>query len=231
MKWFLGIDTSGIELSIGLAADTAPAVSFTRYRKSAHAEDIADSVRFVLSSARIAPDDLCGIGIAVGPGSFTGLRVGIAFVKGFTVFSTLPVLPVSSLSATARAVAPPHSSCLVAFDARQDRVFWARFHRDDTVLQRMCDDRCTDVDSFVTALDRDETVVYDTLGNAKSPLPRLCQTHRNVCDMTTHPLQRGTACALCAAQEPSQSPHWRQSSTLVPRYIAASYVREKNATS
>jgi tRNA threonylcarbamoyladenosine biosynthesis protein TsaB len=122
----LGIDTC-------LNACAAAVVDGERVLASArepmargHQERLAPLVQEVLAAAGIAPADLGRIGVTVGPGSFTGLRVGLAFVKGFAAALGVPAAGVGVLEALAAEV--PVGVVAAVVDARREQVYLQIFH-------------------------------------------------------------------------------------------------------
>ena len=93
-----------------------------------HAELLLPWVESVLAEAMVGFASLDGIAFSRGPGSFTSLRIGIGVVQGLAWASDRPVIPVSSLAATAQSAASEGiNSALVALDARMDEVFTGTF--------------------------------------------------------------------------------------------------------
>jgi len=84
-------------------------------------------VDLVLRRAGAAPDDVEAFAVSVGPGSFTGLRVGIATVKGLAFGSGRPVAAVSSLRALARRAPAEASVAAALLDARRGEVYGAAY--------------------------------------------------------------------------------------------------------
>lgn len=76
-----------------------------------HSEVLPDLVEQVLAEAGLAPQDIGTVAVSIGPGSFTGLRVGLSFAKGFALGLGVPVVPVGTLDALAMALAEalPHA--------------------------------------------------------------------------------------------------------------------------
>jgi tRNA threonylcarbamoyladenosine biosynthesis protein TsaB len=87
------------------------------------AADIVGLIDILLASVQRGPSDLDGFGVAVGPGSFTGLRIGAATVKGLALATGKPVVGFSSLAMLAMNL--PHASLQVCpmFDARKQEVY------------------------------------------------------------------------------------------------------------
>jgi tRNA threonylcarbamoyladenosine biosynthesis protein TsaB len=89
--------------------------------------DLVPVLRGLLADAGLAPRDLDVVACATGPGSFTGIRIGIATAATLAWAWGLPALGVGSLDGIAANAPPPASDVLVALDARRGRVFAARF--------------------------------------------------------------------------------------------------------
>ncbi len=91
-----------------------------------HGELLAPAVREVLAEAGCEPARIDAVVAGVGPGPFTGLRVGLVTAATFADAVGVPAYGVCSLDAVAAAVAPPgDGSLLVATDARRREVYWA----------------------------------------------------------------------------------------------------------
>ena len=97
-----------------------------------HQERLAPMAAEAMAEAGLAFGDLERIGVTVGPGSFTGLRVGLAFAQGLGQALDRPVVGVSTLDALAASVEAPAVAALI--DARRERVY-ARFYRDGAGLE------------------------------------------------------------------------------------------------
>jgi tRNA threonylcarbamoyladenosine biosynthesis protein TsaB len=90
-----------------------------------HAEALLPLIARVMKQSETNFRDLDRIAVTIGPGSFTGVRVGLAAARGFGVATGVPVVGVSTLSVYAAPylAANSKSSVIAAIDARHDRVF------------------------------------------------------------------------------------------------------------
>jgi tRNA threonylcarbamoyladenosine biosynthesis protein TsaB len=88
-----------------------------------HQERLAPMVEHVMTEAGVAFADIDRIGVTVGPGSFTGLRVGLAFAKGLGLALGRPCVGVGTLAALAAGVGGGHSAVAVVIDAGRGRVY------------------------------------------------------------------------------------------------------------
>ena len=124
----LGIDTATSCGSIGLIDDHRVIAESLLDIPVTHSERLLTSVEQVLRDGRCAPEDLDGWAISIGPGSFTGLRIGVSTVKGLAFATQKPVAGVSTLDVLASQIAPtPYLICPI-LDARKGEVY-AAFYR------------------------------------------------------------------------------------------------------
>jgi tRNA threonylcarbamoyl adenosine modification protein YeaZ len=130
----LAVDTSTPAVTAGVVSLTESAVGAvattlaTRVRVDArsHAEILTPNILECLSEAQITAADLGAVVVGVGPGPYTGLRVGMATAAAFGDALGLPVFGVCSLDAIASDVSEP-GSLLVVTDARRREIYWARY--------------------------------------------------------------------------------------------------------
>jgi len=110
----LGIDTTAQWCSAALV-DDAKILSFRAQKIGrGHAELLADMVQDVLADAGVKPADIDKISVCVGPGSFTGLRVGLSFAKGFALPHNIPIVGLSALEVWAAMADPEQNQTLCA---------------------------------------------------------------------------------------------------------------------
>ena len=92
----LGIDSSTDILAIGLSNDQKIIAETTVLSQREHASRIIDTIDEVLTSGSTKKNELSGVSVAIGPGSFTGLRVGLAVAKAFAVALDIPLVGIST---------------------------------------------------------------------------------------------------------------------------------------
>jgi tRNA threonylcarbamoyladenosine biosynthesis protein TsaB len=126
----LGIDTSTpaagacVLRADGAAFELSPPAERLA-QPPAHASELMPAVADVMESAGVGWRDLDAIAVGVGPGAFTGLRIGVATARALAMAAELPLRPVSSLAALAAGVDAPLKLPLI--DARRGEVFAALF--------------------------------------------------------------------------------------------------------
>ena len=123
----LVIDTA-LSLCTAAASDGSRITARSRSMARGHQEALAPLTEAVMAEAGLAFADLDAIGVTVGPGSFTGLRVGLAFAQGLGAALDRPVAGLSTLDALAASVAPDDRPVAAVVDARRGQVY-ARLFR------------------------------------------------------------------------------------------------------
>jgi tRNA threonylcarbamoyladenosine biosynthesis protein TsaB len=229
MNYVLGIDTSSIELGIGLALGALPVMAVSRYLRNSHAEHIAQCMDFLLKINNVSAADITHAGIAIGPGSFTGLRIGIAFLKGFFLCRDTHVLQVSSLESVAGSWNANGRDIVCASDARNGEVFWARFNKSDGATTRLTKDALIPVQEFKNVINDSDIVLTDTLGYVKSVVFNFLKDRPDAYSVQDHPLHRGMSCAMLAAKKIENTGAWKKAGEVVPEYLSSvPFAKKKN---
>jgi tRNA threonylcarbamoyladenosine biosynthesis protein TsaB len=185
----------------------------------------------VLETNGVSGQDIHFAGAAAGPGSFTGLRIGLSFLKGFFLTRQVKILPVSSLEATALSVYAPGKNISVVFEARQNQVFFARFAAEESNVQRITDDTLMPAEQAAKSCAGDDMVLIDTLGFKSSLLTDIFSNQRNVRFVEKNPVARGLAVAVKAWKERESAGMLENPVDLLPRYMRDSAAQERLAGS
>ncbi len=124
----LAIETATVAGSIAIIDDSMGLVGEVRVDvKVVHAERLMPSIEWLLKASNVPIHEIDAFAISIGPGSFTGLRIGLSTVKGFSYATGKPVIPVPTLDAFARTI--PFCSYLICpmLDARKNEVYAALY--------------------------------------------------------------------------------------------------------
>jgi len=124
----LAIDTAGPLIGVAVASDTHPLLSWDQRVVRGADAVLLPAVARMLGALDARGDHLVGVAVSVGPGAFTGLRVGLAAALGVAVSRRVPVHPLGSLEA--RALLTPKRPLLSLLDARKQRFYGQRFGPD-----------------------------------------------------------------------------------------------------
>ncbi|HEX7229343.1 MAG TPA: tRNA (adenosine(37)-N6)-threonylcarbamoyltransferase complex dimerization subunit type 1 TsaB [Candidatus Binatia bacterium] len=113
------------------------------------AETLVPLINSLLEKRHLRPADLSAIAVSIGPGSFTGLRVGLATAKGIAYSGGLPLIGISTLLALAGGVKNFDGIICSLLDARKNDVYMGLFRRSADVLSRLIDDALLPIDTAI----------------------------------------------------------------------------------
>ena len=123
----LTVDTSTNVFSIALSEDATVLGEESGDAGPSTSAAIPSLIRSLFNHAGFKPEDLDAFAVTVGPGSFTGVRIGIALVKGLAFAAGKPVVPISSLELLAMNARKSPVPVCTMFDARKGEVYTATF--------------------------------------------------------------------------------------------------------
>jgi tRNA threonylcarbamoyladenosine biosynthesis protein TsaB len=118
----LAIDTATRQLSLALHTGESLAAEASWHTANYHTMELAPQVALMLRRAGVKPEQLKGIAVALGPGSYTSLRVGLGFAKGLALAHDVPIIGVSSFDIVMRPVPPQERLVLAVVPAGRGRL-------------------------------------------------------------------------------------------------------------
>lgn len=130
----LAIDTSGPICSAAVARDGQVLAEMRLDMGRTHSTQLMPVIEAVLSLSDTSLSDLNYLAVTVGPGSFTGIRIGIAMAQGLAVASGLKILPLSALAVMAESYRPLGLPVLPMIDARHARAFAGLWLADEILI-------------------------------------------------------------------------------------------------
>jgi tRNA threonylcarbamoyladenosine biosynthesis protein TsaB len=132
--YILGIDTSTKTGSVAIASEDGVVAQYSLNIEVTHSERLMSTVDRVLTDTGFQISDMDGYAVAIGPGSFTGLRIGLAAVKGLALVTGKPVAAVPTLKALAWNL--PYAAYPVCpiLDARKNEVYAATYRFEGSAL-------------------------------------------------------------------------------------------------
>jgi tRNA threonylcarbamoyladenosine biosynthesis protein TsaB len=167
----LGIDTATATASVALVEDgklvleeirSAPRHGAPAGRGN-HAEILLPAIETVLSKTGLSLSAISAFAVSIGPGSFTGLRIGLSTVKGLVYGSEIPVVGIPTLAAIARKVTAWDGLICPFLDARKKEVYAALFRQRAGALERLTEDLVCSAEAVierVAALDGGEPCLF-----------------------------------------------------------------------
>ena len=149
----LGIESSTARSSVALVDDQRVVASAALGLPRRHGEFLAPAVEFCLGQASIDAERIAGVAVGIGPGLYTGLRVGIALAQSFAAARGLPVVGLSGLDVLAFQVRHVRRPVCATIDARRGELFWAFYRSSPGGVQRQSDLRLGTIDTLVAELE------------------------------------------------------------------------------
>lgn len=123
----LGIETSVEHVGVALGDYRGVRAHSMLASDRRHAESLTPMIQFVMQQAEVEMSDLSAVAVDVGPGLFTGMRVGIAAAQSIAWALELPMIPVCSLDVVAMNAHWSESVVAASLDARRGEVYWALY--------------------------------------------------------------------------------------------------------
>lgn len=123
----LGLDTATPAVTVALHDGSQPLAQLVTVDAHRHAELLAPAIAKVVADAGASQRDLTGIVVGVGPGPYTGLRIGLVTARVLGAALGIPVYGLCSLDVIAADVDYAGEDFLVATDARRRELYWARY--------------------------------------------------------------------------------------------------------
>ena len=152
----LALETSAKSVSAAVAENGKILCSNYQNIGLTHSRTLMPLVQGMLSAAEMTLNDMDAIAVANGPGSFTGLRIGISAVKGLAWAAEKPCCGVSTLLAMAQNVLHVDGTVICAMDARRNQIYNAVFRARNGLLSRVCEDRAISLAQLASELKNDE---------------------------------------------------------------------------
>jgi tRNA threonylcarbamoyladenosine biosynthesis protein TsaB len=160
----LGLDTTTSTASVALIEDgeisaegTYPAAgsegfALSRRQHANHSQIILPLIEDILGRRGLSLGELSGLAVSIGPGSFTGLRIGLSTVKGLAYGSGIPVVGISTLLANAARATQWRGLICSFLDARKNEVYASIFVNDGCNLSRLSEDQVASPRSVIEAV-------------------------------------------------------------------------------
>jgi tRNA threonylcarbamoyladenosine biosynthesis protein TsaB len=219
----LAVETSGMEASIALAVGdqlVAEQTLDTAGRRNARL--LIPAVDDLLKQASLAPVEIDVVAVSIGPGSFTGLRVGVVFAKTFAWVNNAKLVAVDTLQALAQRAAPTDCEVTVINDAQRGDVFVNSYHGTE-VMEPTGAVRIESLEAVLTGLQTksDSLLTGPGVTHFADQLPDSLVTAE-----ADHQMPQASA-LLPLARTLIFKEQWSDLDTLEPVYLRRSYAEEK----
>lgn len=218
----LAFETSAKAASVALTEDGALVAEYYQNSGQTHSRTVSQMAQDLLANCDLNVRDLDAAAVAAGPGSFTGVRIGMAAAKGLCWGAELPLYGVSTLEAMARGYGETDAAVLAVMDARRSQVYAGGFYWSEGRLCRLLPDCAISLQELELELKKWERkkilvgdgalLCYNTINGPVENI-ELAPEHRR--------LQRAVGVAL-AAMEQAKSGISPSAARLVPNYLRLS---------
>jgi len=148
----LAIETSTQQLGVAVADGDRLVSSYALLAENPHAVELPNAVTRVLKAARTTLEHVEAISVDIGPGSFTGLRIGLAFVKALVFPGKKAVVGVPSLDVLAANLPFASRQVCPLLDAKQKNVYGALYRVDEDIPKRQTDYLLGPVEELLTQI-------------------------------------------------------------------------------
>lgn len=214
----VGIDTSGPAASCAVLRDGVVAELVAMNRGLTHSETIMPALDQAMSGAGLSCEQVDCFAAVAGPGSFTGVRIGVCAAKGLAHAWNKPVARIDALEALAMNVAYFDGLACPILDARRSQVYCAAFDMKNGLPERTLDDGAMELTAFLELLPKDRRLMFVGDGlrvheaRIRELLPEAAIAPANLRDL------RADAACLLAAARPGE---WMDARALTPIYLRA----------
>ncbi len=155
----LAIESSAKSASVCIAEDGKILAETFLNCGLTHSVTIMPSVEWLIGTCGLSMSDIDRIAVTQGPGSFTGLRIGMSAVKGLAWSLDVPCVAVSTLYAAASSLSHINGVICAVMDARAGQVYNANFKAEAGKLTRLCEDRAIKISELCEELSSQESVM------------------------------------------------------------------------
>ena len=156
----LAFETSAKAASVALLADGKLLGESYQNTGLTHSQTLMVMAQDLIKTCGYTPQQIGAVAVAAGPGSFTGVRIGVAAAKGFAWGGNLPCYGVSTLEAMALNLGIYDGYVVCAMDARRSQVYTATFRANQGALTRLCEDRAISLQELGENLKNCEKPVF-----------------------------------------------------------------------
>lgn len=226
----LAFESSAKAASVALVSDGALLAEYTQNSGQTHSRTLMQMAEDMLKNCDCTPDMIDAVAVAAGPGSFTGVRIGVAAAKGFAWGRQLPLFGVSTLEAMAQGAAMTDGVYCACMDARREQVYHALFRVCTGEAVRLCDDCACSIEELSRKLESHSEPVYLVGDGAKLCFDALHETHPQLRLFPEHLRQQRASGVALVALRMQQQGIGGDAAALAPSYLRLSQAeRERNA--
>ena len=195
-----------------------------------HSQTLMVMAQDLLKTCGLTPKDVDAVAVAAGPGSFTGVRIGVAAAKGFAWGGELPCYGVSTLEAMARSLGAWQGYIVPAMDARRSQVYTAIFHVEKGVLSRVEEDMAISLQELGEKIKNYEESIFLVGDGAILCYNTLLEEVPTLILPPEHRMHQRAAGVALAAQTMADAGIPGNGAELIPNYLRLSQAERERMT-
>lgn len=155
----LGIDTSSLSTSIAVIEDDKLICEYSINTKKTHSQKLMLMLENMLQISDININEIDLIAVCEGPGSFTGLRIGMSTAKAISHVRNIPIVTVDALSILAQNVEVTDKKICAILDAQRTDVYTSKFEYKNNKLEKITEIEVKDIDEVLNSIDENYIIV------------------------------------------------------------------------
>ena len=225
----LAFESSAKAASVALLREDMLLGEYYQNCGQTHSRTLLKMAEDLMNNCGVSPEEITTVACSAGPGSFTGVRIGMAAAKGFSWARELPCVGVSTLEAMAHQAACFEGLVVCAMDARRDQIYHAVFSCEGGALTRVREDCAVSLDEAAQAL-KNEKKTKIIVGDGALLCYNNLKMSVSDCVLAPEQLrhQRASGVALAARQMLARGEEG-DAALLAPNYLRLSQAeRERN---
>lgn len=221
------VDSSATPASVCLLEDDRIIAEYYLNTGFTHSQTLMAMLESVLKISGKSADAIDLYAVNSGPGSFTGVRIGVSAVKGMAYALEKPCVEVSTLESMAYNLLGNHTIVCACMDARRRQVYHGLFRVDGDKIERLCDDTAIAVDDLLSGLPKNEEIIL--IGDGAELVAQSTDDPLIILAPPNLRYQRASSVALAAVEKYNRG-EVVSPAALMPRYLRLSQAeRERNA--
>ncbi|GAA3645096.1 tRNA (adenosine(37)-N6)-threonylcarbamoyltransferase complex dimerization subunit type 1 TsaB [Asaccharospora irregularis] len=218
----LGIDTSTMAASVAVIEDNQLVCEYTINTKKTHSQKLMPMIENMLKESDLNINDIDLIGICVGPGSFTGLRIGMATAKAIAHVNNIPIVGVTSLEMLAANMNLCDKKICSILDAQRNQVYTAKFEYIGNRLVQINDTDVLEIDKLINEISSSEDD-YILIGEAVYKYEEKLKDIENISiPSPSHNVTKASSLCSIALEKYNQGENIESCYTINPMYIRKS---------
>ena len=161
----LAVETSGDNCSVALLFDGEHFVEMNYQQKHIHSQKLIEMIDTVLKNAQFELKQCKAIAVSMGPGSFTGLRIGLSTVKGLAFGADIPIIPVPTFDAYAYHISKfimTGTKFVIAVNANGDEYYFSKYIKHDEKVDIVDNLKLVEKSNLQSLVSKDELVYWDS---------------------------------------------------------------------